>query len=86
MSQTDQNSTPRTLLGLTPPVPGSTGIASQGSQPAGAAGAARPQYQVVSSGWDSEDTGSSGRSDLGTAIGAGVGLVAILLLIGLLLF
>jgi len=86
MPQTDENTAPRTLLGLTPPVHAPHAGVSNGSQPSGAADPARPQYQVVSSGWDSEDTGGSARSDLGTAIGAGLGLVAVLLLIGLLLF
>jgi len=86
MPQTDEHSAPRTLLGLTPPTQVPHGGVAHGPHSSGANEPARPQYQVISSGWDSEDTGSSGRSDLGTAIGAGLGLVAILLLIGLLLF
>jgi len=74
---------PRALLGLRPPAEPSERASRRGAT---ATLPERPSYQVISSGRDSEDEESRGKtSDLVTALGAGAVLVLFLAAIGLLL-
>jgi hypothetical protein len=81
----------RTLLGLRPPAelaesgPESRRVAAP-APPAGTAPPARPNYPVVSSGWDAEDAeGKDKSSDLSAALRAGVVLLVFILALALLL-
>lgn len=86
---------PRSLLGLRPPaelasspLPDRPLPDRNGQVPAapGARQTARPDYAVVSSGWDSEDTeNASKRSDLMTAMRAGIMLLLVMVGLGLLI-
>ena len=79
-SETQQPDHPRALLGLRPPTMLADAPARVDQTPE------RPDYQVISSGWDSEDGGSkSQRSNLLTALGAGVMLLLAMAGIGLLI-
>lgn len=75
---------PRGLLGLRAPTSQGRGLSLRGEE-AGAV-PTRPDYNIISSGRDSEEDGSRGQtSDLMTALGAGAVLVLFLVAIGLLL-
>ncbi|MGG5811556.1 hypothetical protein [Falsiroseomonas sp. CW058] len=79
----------RSLLGLRPPAelaegasaPRVSTVPAQGPLPA------RPNYPVISSGWDSEDDEGkrSQSSDLVTALKAGLVLLAVIIALSLLL-
>lgn len=78
MTANETSQRPRSLMGLRPP-----------TEPAGPAkpiGVERPSYQTVSSGWDAEDEARGKNSDLVTALGAGAGLLALLALVGWMLY
>ncbi|NKC33368.1 hypothetical protein [Falsiroseomonas selenitidurans] len=79
----------RALLGLRPPADlaegsGSLRVNTAPSAAPQAATPARPQYPVISSGWDSEEK-SSKTSDLMTAVRAGLVLLVVMVSIGFLL-
>lgn len=79
-SETDTSH--RSLLGLraTAESPQASGAPSQGDTPP------RPDYPVISSGWDNEDTGPASKtSDLMTAVRAGLVLLALMVALGLLI-
>jgi hypothetical protein len=79
----------RTLLGLRPPAE----LAERGVTGAPTAAEMstrnlpeRPNFPVISSGWDAEDQTGGKNSDLFTAIGAGAVLLLFITAVGLLFF
>jgi hypothetical protein len=81
---------PRSLLGLRPPAELASGAVPEPAreipQPVAAPRPARPDYPVVSSGWDSEEDGAaSKRADLMTALRALIMLVLATVGLGLLI-
>lgn len=90
-TQTEDPQNPRTLLGLRPPAELAEGPvlakpAAAGRAMPAAATPARPDYPIISSGRDDEDTGPTSKtSDLMTAILAGGVLLLVLVGLGMLL-
>jgi hypothetical protein len=95
MTEATDTQNQRSLLGLRPPAELASGplpdrvaapapAEDRGTGP-GANRPARPDYPVVSSGWDDEDGDASKRTDLMTAVRALVMLMVLMVGLGLLI-